>query len=91
MKTNYNTNDTGCQTEIDSAKLKRDLFIDQTTCHKNCYRYTGLPRDKLDLVFNLIEQKAQSLRYWKGSVDTNIPSARKKNCKENCHHGMSLC
>ena len=43
------------------------------------YRYTGLSRDKLDLVFDLIEEKAKSLRYWKGSVDTNLPSSRKKN------------
>ena len=46
------------------------------------YRYTGLSRDKLDLVFDLIEEKAKSLRYWIGSVDTDLPSSKKKFAKK---------
>ena len=30
---------------------KRKYFIDQATCSKSCYCYTGVTRSKLDLVF----------------------------------------
>ncbi|XP_046863414.1 LOW QUALITY PROTEIN: uncharacterized protein LOC124457174 [Xenia sp. Carnegie-2017] len=57
-----------CQGEVKT--LKRNLFIEQAICQKNCYRYTGLSLEKLNLVFSLIEEKAKSLRYWRGSTDT---------------------
>ena len=40
------------QTEcLSQVKEKRKYFTDQVTCSKNCYRYTGVSRSKLDLVF----------------------------------------
>ena len=40
------------QTEcLSQVKEKRKYFIDQATCSKNCYRYTGVTRSKLGLVF----------------------------------------
>lgn len=68
--------DRGCQTN-DVRELKRKLFIEQATCEANCYRYTGLSREKLNLVFQFVQEKAKNMRYWKGSVDTVIPSKRK--------------
>lgn len=75
------TRETGSQTELNSKKIKRDLFTEQATSTKNCYRYTGLSRDKLNLIYHFVEEKAHSLRYWKGSADTTIPSKKKKNLK----------
>ena len=68
--------DRGCQTN-DIRDLKRKLFIEQATGKENCYRYTGLARERLDLVFQFVVEKAQKLRYWKGSVDTVTSSKRK--------------
>ena len=68
--------DKGSQT-IDVSELKRTLFIEQATCEANCYRYTGLSRQKLNLVFQFIQEKAKAMRYWKGSVDTVVSSKRK--------------
>jgi hypothetical protein len=68
--------DKGCQTN-DIRDLKRNLFIEQATCEANCYRYTGLSREKLNLVFQFVQEKAKNIRYWKGSFDTVIPSKRK--------------
>jgi hypothetical protein len=68
--------DKDCQTN-DLRDLKRTLFIEQATCKANCYRYTGLSREKMDLVFEFVKEKATNMRYWKGSVDTVIPSKRK--------------
>ena len=65
------------QIKTDEKKQRRKLFVDQATSHRNCFRYTGVTRPKLDLVFDLIEDKAKNLRYWRGSVDTP-PSRRKK-------------
>ena len=63
------------QTEMTSTNLtKRDLFLDQVTCPKHCYWYTGLTRVKLDLIYHFVEEKAKSLKYWKGSVDTPRPT-----------------
>ncbi len=72
----YDTSD-----EIDvpvenEKKSRRHLFVRQATSNSNCFRYTGITRQKLDLVFDLIKEKAKSLRYWKGSVDT--PGSRKE-------------
>ncbi len=72
----YDTSD-----EIDvpvenEKKSRRDLFVRQATSNSNCFRYTGVTRQKLDLVFDLIKEKAKSLRYWKGSVDT--PGSRRE-------------
>ena len=61
----------------DEKTTRRNLFIKQATCQKNCFRYTGLTRPKLDLVFDLVKEKAKGLRYWKGSIDTP-PSRREK-------------
>ena len=55
----------------------RNLFVAQATCAKNCFRYTGITRPKLDLVFDLVKEKAESLRYWRGSVNTR-PSRHEK-------------
>ena len=62
---------------VDEKTQRRNLFMIQATCPKNCSRYTGLSRPKLDLVFDLIREKAAGLRYWRGSVDTP-PSRREK-------------
>ena len=59
------------------TKCRRNLFVKQATSDRNCFRYTGDSKQKLDLVFDLIKKKANSLRYWRGSVDTP-PSNREK-------------
>ena len=59
----------------------RNLFVTQATCTKNCFKYTGITRPKLDLVFDLVNEKAQSLWYWRGSVNTP-PSQHEKKKKE---------
>ena len=59
-----------CFCDGDLNALKRRLLIQQATDPQKCYRYTGLSKEKLDLVFRLIEVKAKNLRYWKGSIDT---------------------
>ena len=48
-------------------KEKRKYFIDQANCSKNCYRYTGVTRSKLDLVFEFLEPKATEICLWRGS------------------------
>ena len=63
-----------CFCDGDLNALKRKLFIQQATDPQKCYRYTGLSKEKHDLVFGLVEVKAKNLRYWKGSIDT--PSSR---------------
>ena len=56
------------QTErLCQVKEKRKYFIDQATCSKNCYCYTGVTRSKLDLVFEFLEPKATEIRLWRGS------------------------
>ena len=60
--------------------IKRAMFIDQATCKKNCYHYTGLTREKLLLVFGFVKEKAKSIRYWRGTVDTCQSQRRKRNC-----------
>ena len=60
-------------------RSKEILFIEQATKTKNCYRYTGLSKDKLLLIYEFVEEKARSIRYWKGSVDTTQPKNKKKN------------
>lgn len=51
------------QTESTSqVKEERKYFIDQATCPKNCYRYTGVTRSTLDLVFEILEPKATKIR-----------------------------
>ena len=62
--------DKECFCDGDLIALKRKLFIQQATDPQKCYRYTGLSKEKLDLVFRLIEVKAKNLRNWKGSIDT---------------------
>ena len=43
------------QTEYRSPEKEiRDYFIDQATCPKNCYRYTGVTRSKLGLLFEFL-------------------------------------
>jgi len=59
-------------------ELKRNLFIEQATKKKNCYRYTGLSLPKLNLVFELVKDKAEKMRYWKGSIDT-ISTSKRRN------------
>ncbi|XP_028516208.1 uncharacterized protein LOC110243640 [Exaiptasia diaphana] len=63
---------------IDHQSQKGNYFIEQATCVKNCYRYTGISRPKLDLVFSTIKEKANSINYWRGSVDTIKPKENKK-------------
>ncbi len=67
-----------CFCDGDLNALKRKLFIQQATDPKKCYQYTGLSNEKLDLVFGLIEVKARSLRYWRGSIDTPPSQAVKR-------------
>ena len=56
------------QTEcLSQVKEKRKYFIDQANCSKNCYRYTGVTRSKLDLVFEFLEPKATEICLWRGS------------------------
>lgn len=71
------------QTENKSQEEeKRAYFINQATCPKNCYRYTGLTRPKLDLVFEFLEPKATEIYYWRSSKNTKTPP-RKRNTNKN--------
>ena len=54
---------------LSQVKERRKYFIDQATS-KNCYRYTGVTRSKLDLVFEFFEPKATEIRLWRGSNNT---------------------
>ena len=66
------------QTEYRSPeKEKRDYFIDQATCPKNCYCYTGVTRSKLDLLFEFLEPKATDIRIWRGSKNTKKSSKKR--------------
>ena len=66
------------QTEYRSPeKENRDYFIDQATCPKNCYRYTGVMR-KLDLLFEFLEPKATDIRISRGSKNTKKSSKNKQ-------------
>ena len=66
------------QTEYRSPEEeKRDYFIDQATCPKNCYRYAGVTRSKLDLVFEFLEPKATEIRIWRGSKNTKKSSKKR--------------
>lgn len=67
-----------CQTS-NVTELKRNMFIVQATREENCYRYTGLPKEKLDLISNTVKEKASKMRYWKGSINTTAQSKRKGN------------
>ena len=72
-----------CQTPRMYPELeKRRYFIEQVTSLKACYRYIGITRPKLDLVFGLVEEKANSLCYWRGSIDTTKPGCSKRKGKE---------
>ena len=51
-----------CQTS-NVTELKRNLFIEQATREENCYRYTGLPKEKLDLIFNTVKCNVESYYY----------------------------
>ena len=64
--------------DVNPILIKRAMFVDQATCNKNCY--TGLTRDKLLLVFGFVKEKAKTVRYWQGSVDTCQTQRRKRNC-----------
>lgn len=71
------TDDKETQTQM-ATPTKRELFFDQVTREKNCHRYTGLSRVKLDLVYHFVEEKSKLIKYWKGSVDTPQPTSRKR-------------
>ena len=66
------------------VKEKRKYFIDQATCPKNCYRYTGVIMSKLDLVFEFLESKLTEIRLRRGSKNT------KKSSKKRVAHGNNL-
>ena len=66
--------------DVNPILIKRAMFVDQATCDKNCCRYTGLTREKLLLVFGFVKEKAKTIRYWRGSVDTCQAQRRKRNC-----------
>jgi hypothetical protein len=66
--------------DVNLILIKRAMFIDQASCEKNCYRYTGLTREKLLLVFGFVKEKAKTIRYWRGTVDTCQSQRRKRNC-----------
>ena len=76
ISNDYDTSDEIDVSVENEKKSRRDLFVKQATSNRNCFRYTGVTREKLDLVFDLIKGKAKSLRYWKGSVDT--PGSRRE-------------
>lgn len=64
---------------------KRRYFIEQATNPTNCFRYTGISRPKLDLIFNLIKETSTTITYWRGSKSTIKPSnniKRKKTTNE---------
>ena len=44
--------------EIYKTTQRRNLLVSQATCTKNCFRYTGITRPKVDLVFDLVKEKA---------------------------------
>lgn len=70
--------DVDTQTEYKSPeKEKRDYFIEQATCPKNCYRYTGVTRSKLDLLFEFLQPKATDIRVWRGSKKTKTQSKKR--------------
>ena len=70
--------DVATQTEYRSPeKEKREYFIDQATCPKNCYRYTGVTRSKLELLFEFLEPKATDIRIWRGSKNTKKSSKKR--------------
>ena len=71
--------DVATQTEYKSQEEeKRAYFIHQATCRKNCYRYTGLSRPKLDLVFEFLEPKATEIHYWRGNKNTKTLTKKRK-------------
>ena len=76
ISNDYDTSDEIDVSVENEKKPRRDLFVKQATSNRNCFRYTGVTREKLDLVFDLIKGKAKSLRYWKGSVHT--PGSRRE-------------
>ena len=66
------------QTEYRSPeKEKRDYFIDQAPCPKNCFCYTAVTRSKLDLLFEFLEPKATDIRIWRGSKNTKKSSKKR--------------
>ena len=70
--------DVATQTEYRSPeKEKREYFIDQAACPKNCYRYTGVTRSKLELLFEFLEPKATDIRIWRGSKNTKRSSKKR--------------
>ena len=70
------------QTEYRSPeKKKRDYFIDQATCPKNCYRYTGVTRSKLELLFEFLEPKATDIHIQRGRKNTK-ESSKKEQLKQ---------
>ena len=77
------------QTEYKSPeKEKREYFINQATCTKNCYRYTGVTRSKLDLLFEFIEPKATDIRLWRGSKNTKKSSKKRATPKKTNNDGV---
>ena len=68
--------DVATQTK-DRSPEKREYFIDQATCPKNCYRYTGVTRSKLALLFEFLEPKATDIRIWRGSKNTKKSSKKR--------------
>ena len=78
------------QTEDKSQEeVKRAYFVDQATCPENCYRYTGLTRPKLDLVFQFLKPKATKIRYWRGSKNTKTSSQKRKR-KNSAKHSVGV-
>ena len=55
---------------------KGTSFLNQVTCQKKCYCYTGLRN--LTWFTILSREKSQSFKYWKGSVDTPWPTSKKR-------------
>ena len=67
------------QTECKSQEEEKSAyFINQATCAKNWYRYTGFTRAKRDLVFEFLEPKATEIHYWRGSKNTKSSSKNRK-------------
>ena len=77
--------------DVNPMLIKRAMFIHQATCKKNCYRYTGLTREKVLLVFGFVKEQAKTIRYWRGSVDTCQSKRRKSSfvtLSSSTSHGL---
>ena len=65
-------NDAG---DVNTILIKKAMFIDQATCKKNCYRYTGLTKEKL---FRFVKEKANKVSSLLERNSRYMPFTKKK-------------